>query len=378
MKGLLEQKQLPTQLLWHITPPSNTGKTVAQNEPCKGELMDCPMQEYVMLLTEDGVKPVLIRRPAKTEVAVIDWLNVTLDKSTFTKHFDYAIRKIVDDEYCAYELGQVLKDVMGFGIAGKLQKGLMYYQETYALENDCGHICIGGQKDTILLSINGNGCTLAKYGWERDLYNFLKKCERPKITRIDYAYDDLDGSLVSVDWADEQDNLGRFVCHRVAPSVEKRGDWKRPNGSGRTIYIGKRTSSKFCRIYEKGKQLGDKESNWVRVEVEFKAKHYHIPLDALLYCSEHFLSAYPCFDIFDGREKAIKFETIRQKSEITWEKALEIVKHQFGHYLYAFREFYGDSDKVLDLLEPAKPETPKRLKPLYVKVEQALPPEQQA
>ncbi|UWT36668.1 replication initiation factor domain-containing protein [Neisseria gonorrhoeae] len=43
--------------------------------------------------------------------------------------------------------------------------------------------------------------------------------------------------------------------------------------SGKTYGIGSRESSKYVRIYEKGKQLGDKTSTWTRFEIEFKAKH---------------------------------------------------------------------------------------------------------
>ena len=39
---------------------------------------------------------------------------------------------------------------------------------------------------------------------------------------------------------------------------------------------------KLLRAYEKGKQLGDKNSEWVRLEVELKAKHTHIPFDAVI------------------------------------------------------------------------------------------------
>ncbi|MFW2002610.1 replication initiation factor domain-containing protein [Acinetobacter ursingii] len=91
--------------------------------------------------------------------------------------------------------------------------------------------------------------------------------DRPKITRIDYAYDDLEGAIVSPDWADLQDTLGGFQMGGRPPSFQTAGNWKRPDGSGRTAYIGKRESSKYCRIYEKGKQLGDKDSLWTRVEV---------------------------------------------------------------------------------------------------------------
>lgn len=155
-----------------------------------------------------------------------------------------------------------------------MHKGMMYYQNSYRLENDCGFVCIGGQRDTILISLNGTGCLFGEYAWAERMYKFLQKADRAKITRIDYTHDDLQGDYVSVDWADKQDDEGGFVCHRVNPTTEKLGDWKLPNGSGRTFNVGKRTSSKFCRIYEKGKQLGDKNSDWTRVEVEYKSKHF--------------------------------------------------------------------------------------------------------
>lgn len=383
---MLHEQQLNNQhstwKLWNklyeqVSPHSNTGKT--EQSQAYADLAECykdyPLQETVMLLTESGVKPVLIRRPAEHDVAVIDWLNVTLAKSTFSKDYDYSTQKLLDNDYYITRLDHVLRQTIGYGIADKMPKGIMYYQESYTLENECGHVCIGGQQDTILISLNGTGCTLGKYGWEHDLHDFLTSADRAKITRIDYAYDDLDGSTVSVDWANKQDDVGGFTCHRVSPTVEHRGNWKRPDGNGRTIYIGKRTSSKFCRIYEKGRQLGDKTSEWIRVEVEYKSKHFYIPLSALLDCSEHFLSAYPCFHAFDAKKKAVKFETIRQKTEIVWEKAIEIVKHQFGKYLHAFREYYNDDGKVLDLLKPKKLEKPKRLKPLYVDYTQSIPPQ---
>lgn len=50
-----------------------------------------------------------------------------------------------------------------------------------------------------MLSISGQGCTADRYGWEEDLHAWLLYAHRPKITRIDYAFDDLDGSLVSPD-----------------------------------------------------------------------------------------------------------------------------------------------------------------------------------
>ena len=47
---------------------------------------------------------------------------------------------------------------------------------------------------------------------------------------------------------------------------------------GRTLQIGCRSSDKLLRAYEKGKQLGSANSDWLRLEVELKAKHTHIRL----------------------------------------------------------------------------------------------------
>lgn len=373
----------PTSPLWgelysKITPLSNTGEKCQQValSQLQKAYRDYPLLETVTVLTEDGPKPVMIRRPAHGDVAVIDWLNITIHKDTFLSGF---VQKHAEnpDEYAVYAFEQVLKDVFGhtFEIEKKLPKGKNFYDQAYQLANDFGFICIGGQNNTIMLMLSGAGCTHGNYGWEEDLHAWLSLyAHRPKITRIDYAFDDLDGSLVSPDWADQQDTIGGFTCGGRPPSFHTAGNWKRPDGSGRTAYIGKRTNSKYCRVYEKGKQLGDVDSLWTRVEVEFKSRDYHIPLSALLDASEHFLAAYPCFHIFDDQEKAVKFELLQKKAEIVWDKAIQVTRHQFGKYLNAFRKFYGDDSKVLDILMPEKDDFPKRLKPLTVDFAQSLPP----
>ena len=36
--------------------------------------------------------------------------------------------------------------------------------------------------------------------------------------------------------------------------------WRKEDGSGKTFYIGKKKNARFVRVYEKGRQLGDKDS----------------------------------------------------------------------------------------------------------------------
>lgn len=372
---------LPTSRLWkslfdHVRPYSNTGLKFDAMQQLQGEYKDYPLQETIMILTDEGPKPVLIRRPAANEVAVVDWLNVTISKETFYRR----CKDLAQDEAdvaCIEQLNAVLKDILGFGTCEELPRGKNYYNRTFALENECGSVSIGGQNDTILIMLTGNGCSLANYGWEHALYKWLKtEAVRPKITRIDYAHDDLTGDLIGVEWADSQDDIGGFNSGGRNPEIGKLGDWKRPNGTGRTFTVGKRVSSKYCRIYEKGRQLGDVDSPWVRAEVEYKAKHYHLPLEALINASEHFLAAYPCFHVFDSCAKPQKFEVKVQEAEIIWEKAIQVTRHQFSKYLKAFRDYYDDDSTVLDMLmpDPDNPnQYPKRLKLLTVPWQQSMP-----
>ncbi|MEB3767726.1 replication initiation factor domain-containing protein [Acinetobacter sp. MD2] len=352
----------------------------------KEEYRDYPLLDTQMVLTDDGEKPVLFRRPAHCEVAVTDWLNFTLNKSTFSsmkreklkgyEHLNLPDCYVSDSDY-AYAMGTVIKDIFGFGIECKMNGGINHYKEAYKLENGCGFICVGGdsQRDTMLISITGVGCTLGYYGWEADLHAWLCLfADRPKITRIDYAFDDHDGQIANVQWAKEQFELKGFQSGGRPPQFNIIGDYWQPDGSGTTAYIGNRKSSKFCRIYEKGKQLGCKESPWVRVEVEYKGKDFHIPLDALLHPSQHFLAAYPCFHTFDNQMQPLKFETIKKTAEITWEKAISVTRHQFGKYLSAFRSFYEDDALLLDILTHDKYDYPDRLKPLYLDYSKSMPP----
>ncbi|MEC8567748.1 MAG: hypothetical protein VXY56_05585, partial [Pseudomonadota bacterium] len=68
-----------------------------------------------------------------------------------------------------------------------------------------------------------------------------------------------------------------------------------------------------------------------------------------------------------------KFELIKQNAEITWVKALDITRHQFGKFLKAFRDFYQDDTEVLDLLMPKSGGYPKRLQPIVADYSRSMP-----
>ena len=351
---------------------------------------DYPLLDTVMVINEKGeAVHQLIRRPASGQIAVTDWINFSTHKTTFDNvkreklkvyntienQCGFPIDTLFTNSDYAYAMGKVLKDIFGFGIESKMPKGINYYEETYKLENGCGHICVGGQNDTILVMINGLGCTLGNYGWEDDLHAWLRLfAHRPKITRIDLAHDDFESDNISIHWAKEQFDLGGYKSGGRPPKFNIIGDYWTPDGSGSTAYIGTRKSSKYARIYEKGKQLGQTDSKWMRAEVEYKAKNCYIPLDAMLNASQHFVAAYPCFHALDYSQQPVKLEVIKKTAKIVWDKAISITQHQFGKYIAAIRDFYQDDSIVLDILTHEVDEYPKRLEPFYLDYSNSMPP----
>lgn len=87
-----------------------------------------------------------------------------------------------------------------------------------------------------------------------------------RVTRADSAID-FEGSGV---WERLEEFLVEFAQQRGL-RLSTVGDWLSETApNGRTLYIGSRQSTAYLRLYEKGKQLGESDSTWVRVELEVK------------------------------------------------------------------------------------------------------------
>jgi phage replication initiation protein len=321
--------------------------------------------EVTLCMTDSGkTKTMMVRRPAQRQVCIIDWINFTILEDTF---FKTARQILVSDDQIIAEASRQFEQVFGFGITRKRDRGMNFYRESWVLGDDMGFVCFGGQRSTMLVTLTGQGCQNALAGWEGRLFNFLTKVAmRPSISRIDLAHDDFDGSMLSVDWAEQQWWNGGYSFKKGGrpPEIQTLGNWKRPSGKGRTLTIGQRTSSKFCRFYEKGKKEGDKDSAWCRCEVEFKNTSMVILPEVLLNPSEYFCGAYPCFTTFARVETPRRMEVKQKTAQITVEACIEVTKHQFGKYLRVFRELYGDKEALDLVCNESDDYWPKRMKPL--------------
>lgn len=379
------------------TPIYNMGVTVSDPRlKCDEFTFPRKLDNVKMVLTEKGNVPILHSVPCdEYGIASHDWVTFSFCQSTLGKEY-FSIDPDNAESSLTYGietfLDHHLYEIFGFGLDKKRDRGMHNYKFAYELQDMLGMVLYGHSSKKISVQINGSGCALARKGWQLRLYKWLtsyercfdsltgieivKGCVNPKITRCDLAYDDFEGKYISVDIADHWDDLDGFWCGGRAPKIEKPGNWKRPNGKGRTFAVGDRTSGKYCRFYERGKKEGSPLSPWTRAEVEFKSKDRYIPLDILLSPSQYFLGAYPCFEwLAKQLEKDFvtpeKTQVVKKTSQINWDRSIEIVKEQFGKYIRQYAKIIEPNELVAMLSSP-KDEVPKRLKFSHAAVMQSI------
>lgn len=366
--GFVPQKQGANE--GRVPPINNMGENLNSADATEvGGHWESLCSEHIghvhLVLSDSGeTKTVMVRRPSESQAAIIDWVNFTVLEDTF---FRSAREQLVTDDQIIEEASRQLEKVFGFGITEKRDRGMNFYRESWVLGDKMGFVCFGGQRQTMLVTLTGQGCTHAVAGWEHRLYRWLLDVAvRPSISRIDLAHDDLTGEYLSVDWADDQWSAGAFSFQAGGrpPEIQHLGNWRRPSGKGRTLTIGTRASSKFCRFYEKGRKEGDKHSNWCRVEVEFKNTSMIIPADVLLNPSKYFVGAYPCLSKLESKVAPDRFELKQKTAQINWDATKEIVKRQFGRHLRVGRELEGDKDFLDEVCCEGDDYWPKRLLPI--------------
>ncbi len=245
---------------------------------------------------------IAIPRPDKSKSekhSFIDWVNFTFKTAAMPMHLKTGHQAVTDYEYVQC-LSAHLFSIFGYGVLNQRESGMNFYKHSFdvgtLLNHQLGLVCIGGQNDTVAVTIKGQGLMTAQPGWEARLYAFLQSIPGAKITRLDLANDNFN-SKTSLDDYLSMYHAGLFINRGRAPNIEQAGNWVKPNGKGRTLYIGNRKSGKLLRIYEKGLQLAngfhEKFPNWVRVELELKADDRVIPFDALLRPGQYLAGAIP-------------------------------------------------------------------------------------
>lgn len=303
--------------------------------------------ESPQILLEGGKAKAIVPRVGYAgNAAFIDWLNFTVGEESF--QWEGADSPVTDDQMIM-EVSVVLETIFGFGITARREKGANFYRYSFVLGDALGLVCFGGQRGTVLVSVSGEGCAAAKPDWEWRLKQWLEcRAVRARLTRVDLAHDDYAGASYSVDRALADYRAGLMNCGGREPDVETRGNWERPNGKGRTLYVGNRKNGKFLRVYEKGRQLGDAGSEWVRVEVEFKGVDRVIPFDVLLSPGAYLAASYPALAWVSEEQERIK--TVQRLAVSSYVRLKEWVRRQAGPALWVIKEVEGSAEAAFDLL----------------------------
>ncbi len=349
-----------------LPPLTNRG---GKSEPAD-EYLNLPSFEakefykIVPLGKEGKFQKVMIPLPDKSKNerhAFVDWVNFTFKSANLPMQTNTGHQAIDNDDYVE-GLSRILFSIFGFGVIGKRPSGMNFYQESYDLgPHGWGLVCIGGQRDSVLVTVKGQGLMAAKPGWEGRLYHWLKGVHGAVLTRIDLASDNFHSKVTMDDYLAMYDS-GLFTGRGRTPNVEQAGNWRNPNGKGRTLYIGNRKSGKLLRIYEKGLQLAGGFSemfpNWVRVELELKNDCVVIPLEALLRPGQYLAGAYPA--LANMHQIQTRIETHKKTVQSSFDRALEVTRHQFGRYIWTFSQIFG-ADEAIKKLTDGKQELPAKL-----------------
>lgn len=210
------------------------------------------------------------------------------------------------------------------------RRGFFGYGRSFTSEHGSALFAFGGQRGTALLTIPGQGCALVR-DWDA-LGVWLRDGLNGRITRWDGAADDFAGEH-SVDEVASHYLSGGFTVQGRWPSHRVDGDWLRPQGSGRTLYVGRRKNGKVYRAYEKGKQLGDAASPWVRHEVELHNVDRVIPWDVLWNPGKYLAGAYPYLSWVQHDQCRIR--SIRKAASISLQHLAKHCRRTYGRLIDA-------------------------------------------
>lgn len=280
--------------------------------------------------------------------AITDWLNFTFPLSPCKA----SIQEIVSG--VAELLGPKAMP------ATERKSGKHRYEYAIDLGTSGALVCYGGNADTCLVSLGGESCSLAE-DWNA-VIAFGRDRMQGRVTRWDGAVDDYLGTH-TVDLALKLWLQKKFGAGGNQPKLKQVGNWIAPDGSGRTVYIGRRENGKCLRVYEKGMQLGAQWHPWVRWELSYGNRDRILPWEVLIQPGQYVVGAYPKA-LSWIHDEASRVRTIQKQLQIGYEALTHHASRIFGPLINVMLEVEGDADKVVQKLR--RDGRPKRLKHPFI------------
>ena len=323
--------------------------------------------QFVMVKGE--LKEIPLRKGVNT-AAHIDTLTFTVREDVFLDEQER--RELTEDakkSLLAERISSTVYSLMGFGLFDE-KNGINGYKFSYRMGTDCanyGFAAFGGkrQRDSVCIHFSGEGLTAAKDGWESCLYNWLQVfAPYARITRVDLAHDFLNGEYTP-DQAYQDWQQGLFQAKHTNPRARLHGyDWLDNQRTGKTFYVGTPNSSRMVRVYDKGCEQGDYDSQWVRFELQMRNRDYVIPHDILIKAGEYLTGAYPICEqlFFKYQHDASKAERVSQVEAINLEHCLRYASMQASPCINVLEYLGFDAEEIVTLLKGGKQTFPKRLR----------------
>lgn len=242
-----------------------------------------------------------------------------------------------------------------------LQRGAMGFQQAsnvIVADMPVARMDFGGesQRGWVRITVPGKGC-----GWVQDWSSMQSIEELPaaELRRLDIALTTWSGE-VGHDMIVDAHTRGRFGTGGRNPDLQQITN-SNPI-AGRTCYVGKRTSDRFLRAYEKGFEMNAKAGGNLthieghaiediyRTELELKAGNTDLPWSLIERRDEYFAGSYPfCADLLPGIDADVLQRRPERQPQTDLAVALENVRTQYGATLYtALRAYQGDMTAVWD------------------------------
>lgn len=192
-----------------------------------------------------------------------------------------------------------------------------------------------GDDNRLCISLMGQGCGLVpNWRYVADILDDLDA----RLTRVDIAVDDLTGETFNLQTFKNLHEEGAFVMNGRPPSASFVDDLG--SNKGCSLYIGQK-GHKQLNVYEKGKQLGDPESEHTRCELRLYAKRLDLPNDALRNPGKYFAGAYPALVAYVIGE-AERLDVKQQMVNASAKAMVRFMRTQGGTALNVIFNAFGD------------------------------------
>ena len=245
-----------------------------------------------------------------------------------------------------------------------LERGSMGFQQAAQIvieDMPLARMDFGGesQRGWVRTEITGKGCE-----WVQDwaAVQVVEDLPKAQIRRLDIALTTWKGEITH-DRVVQAHAAERFHTGGRPPSLQQ--ITSSDERAGKTCYVGKRTSDKFFRAYEKGFEMASKirglpglltqidghnVEDIYRCEIELKAGGSDIEWGVIERRDQYFAGAYPfCADVLPGIEADILQRRKERAPQNDLAVALENCRIQFGPTLYtALMAYQGDMTAVWD------------------------------